>query len=190
MKLLPPPGPERTRQLLALAVLVVVLAVVGWYFYGPGTGPQTVRPLTASNSTTPAGLSRPVGPAGLPTPLKLASLGDGNEPETNGMTRNPFRFGQPPPPPAPKYVASPPGPPPPPPGPPPVPDVPLRLVLLETLPGNVKTATLRDTNTSALVSGQEGQVLDGRYRLVKIGLESVVVSYLDGSGRKTLPLDR
>ena len=84
----------------------------------------------------------------------------------------------------------PPPPPPPPPGPPPVPDIPLQLVLLETLPGGQKTATVRDTTTSALFSGLEGQVLDGRYRLVKIGLESVVVSYLDDSGRKTLPLGR
>jgi hypothetical protein len=66
--------------------------------------------------------------------------------------------------------------------------VPLQLVALATLPGNVRTATLRDTGTSTLVIGQEGQVLDGRYRLVKIGLESVIVSYLDGSGRRTLAL--
>jgi hypothetical protein len=66
--------------------------------------------------------------------------------------------------------------------------VPLQLVALATLPGNVRTATLRDTGTSTLVIGLEGQVLDGRYRLVKIGLESVIVSYLDGSGRRTLAL--
>ena len=187
MKVLPPPGPARTRQLALLAALVV-LGGVAWYLFGGG--PQTAPPVTASNSpTVAAGVAKAAGPIGLPAPLKLAALGASSDPEGE-VTRNPFRFGQPPPPPPPKYVPPPPAPPPPPPGPPPVPDIPLQLVLLETLPGNVKTATVRDTGSSALFAGQEGQVLDGRYRLLKIGLESVVVSYLDGSGQKTLPLAR
>ena len=187
MKVLPPPGPARTRQLTLLAVLAAV-AGMAWYLFG-GTG-QTALPVTASNSPTAAtGAAKAAGPIGLPEPLKLAALGTTLDPEGEAA-RNPFRFGQPPPPPPPKYVAPPPAPPPPPPGPPPVPDIPLQLVLLETLPGNVRTATVRDTVSSSLFSGLEGQVLDGRYRLVKIGLESVVVSYLDGSGQKTLPLAR
>jgi hypothetical protein len=187
MKLLPPPGPERTRQLTLLAVLVVV-GGVAWYWFGGGN--QTAPPVTASNSpTATTGANKTAAPIGLPAPLKLAALGGSGDPET-GTARNPFRFGQPPAPPPPKYVAPPPAPLPPPPGPPAAPDIPLQLVLLETLPGNVRTATVRDTTSSALFSGLEGQVLDGRYRLVKIGLESVVVSFLDGSGQKTLPLAR
>jgi len=187
MKLLPPRGPARTRQLTLLAVLVAV-GLMAWYLFGGGS--QTAPPVTASNSPTAApGVAKAAGPLGLPEPLKLAALGAGGDPEGE-TARNPFRFGQPPAPPPPKYVAPPPAPPPPPPGPPPPPDIPLQLVLLETLPGNVRTATVRDTASSALFSAQEGQVLDGRYRLVKIGLESVVVSYLDGSGQKTLPLAR
>jgi hypothetical protein len=189
MKLLPPPGPDRTRQLTALAVLAAV-GGLAWYLFGGGS--QTAPPATASNSpTTATAAGKAAGPVGLPEPLKLAALGASGDPEGEAQ-RNPFRFGQPPPPPAPKYVPPPAaiGPPPLPPGPPPAPDIPLQLVLLETLPGNVRTAMVRDTASSALFSGQEGQVLDGRYRLVKIGLESVVVSYLDGSGQKTLPLAR
>jgi hypothetical protein len=188
MKVLPPPGPARTRQLTLLAVLVVI-GGVAWYWAGGGS--QTAPPVTASNPPTAAtkGATKAAAAVGLPEPLKLAALGASGDPETETV-RNPFRFGQPPAPPPPKYVAPPPAPPPPPPGPPPVPDIPLQLVLLETLPGNVRTATVRDTASSALFSGLEGQVLDGRYRLVKIGLESVVVSYLDGSGQKTLPLAR
>ena len=187
MKLLPPPGPERTRQLTLLAVLVVV-GGLAWYWFGGGN--QTAPPVAASNSPTAAtGAAKAAGLLGLPEPLKLAALGTSGDPEGEAP-RNPFRFGQPPAPPPPKYVAPPPAPPPPPPGPPPAPDIPLQLVLLETLPGNVRTATVRDTASSALFSGQEGQVLDGRFRLVKIGLESVVVSFLDGSGQKTLPLAR
>ena len=35
---------------------------------------------------------------------------------------------------------------------------------------------------------REGEIVDGRYRLVKVGLTSVVVEHLDGRGRTTLPL--
>jgi hypothetical protein len=187
MKVLPPPGPARRHQLTLLAA-VVVAGGVAWYLFGDGS--QTAPTVTASNPPTAAtGAAKAAGPIGLPEPLRLATLGTSGDAE-DGTARNPFRFGQPPAPPPPKYVIPPPAPPPPPPGPPPVPDIPLQLVLLETLPGNVRTATVRDTASSALFSGLEGQVLDGRYRLVKIGLESIVVSYLDGSGQKTLPLAR
>jgi hypothetical protein len=72
-----------------------------------------------------------------------------------------------------------------------VPEIPLQLILLETLPGNVRTASFKDTATSAVVGpALEGQVVDGRYRLLKIGLESVVIAYLDGTGQRTLPLGR
>lgn len=189
MKILPPPGPARTRQVTALGALVVALAVVAWYMYG---GAPTVSAPSASNSTSTApasgGQARPGGRIGLPEALKLAALDHSGESEAEGLTRNPFRFGQPPAPPPPPYVPPPPPPPPGPPPPPPIPDIPLQLVGLETWPGDVKMATVRDTGTAAVFTGTEGQVLDGRYRLVKVGLESVVVSWLDGSGRKTLPL--
>ena len=189
MKILPPPGPARTRQLTTLSVAVVALAFVAWYLYG---GAPTAAPAPTSNSTStgsgPGGQAMPGGRIGLPEPLKLPALDHSDESASEGLTRNPFRFGQPPPPPTPVYVAPPPPPPPPPPGPPPIPDIPLQLVGLETMPGDVRMATMKDTGSTALFTGLEGQVIDGRYRLVKIGLESVVVSYLDGSGRKTLPL--
>ena len=40
MKLLPPPGPERRRQLMWLGLLAVVVAALAWYQFGrgPGTG--------------------------------------------------------------------------------------------------------------------------------------------------------
>ena len=36
--------------------------------------------------------------------------------------------------------------------------------------------------------GREGDIIDGRYRLVRIGVESVVMEYLDGRGRTTIRL--
>ena len=48
--------------------------------------------------------------------------------------------------------------------------------------------TLRDPATNVLYQAFEGDIVDGRYRVVKVGLESVVLSYLDGSGQRTLAL--
>ena len=36
-----------------------------------------------------------------------------------------------------------------------------------------------------VVMAREGDEVDGRYRLVKVGLESIVMSYLDGQGQQT-----
>ena len=34
--------------------------------------------------------------------------------------------------------------------------------------------------------GREGEVIEGRYRIVKIGVESIELTYLDGRGRQTI----
>jgi hypothetical protein len=36
--------------------------------------------------------------------------------------------------------------------------------------------------------GKEGESILGQYRIVKIGVESVVMEYLDGRGRQTIPM--
>jgi hypothetical protein len=36
--------------------------------------------------------------------------------------------------------------------------------------------------------GREGDIILGQYRIVHIGVESVVLEYLDGRGRQTIPL--
>jgi hypothetical protein len=38
-------------------------------------------------------------------------------------------------------------------------------------------------------SGREGEVIEGRFRVVRIGVESAVLEYTDGRGRTTLPLN-
>ena len=37
-------------------------------------------------------------------------------------------------------------------------------------------------------TGKEGDVLEGRYRLLRIGPDSVDLAYLDGRGRRPIPL--
>jgi hypothetical protein len=34
--------------------------------------------------------------------------------------------------------------------------------------------------------GREGDVVEGRYRIVRIGVESIELAYLDGRGRQTI----
>ena len=38
--------------------------------------------------------------------------------------------------------------------------------------------------------GREGDIIEGRYRIVKIDVESVDIAYLDGRGQKRMPPDR
>ena len=36
--------------------------------------------------------------------------------------------------------------------------------------------------------GKEGDIIDGRYRILKIGTESIEMAYPDGRGRQTIRL--
>ena len=117
--------------------------------------------------------------------------------QPDDAARNPFRFYVKPPPPAPpppKPVAPPPlvrvpqpaDPdyvPPPPPPPPPIP-----LKFIGTMEqGGRKVAIFSDGRGLPLY-GKEGEPILGQYRIVRIGVESVVMEYLDGKGRQTIPM--
>jgi hypothetical protein len=183
MQLLPPPGPQRTRQLVLLGGLLVVVVWLGWSQFG-GTSPA-IPPDQASNPQTVA----PGAPLGaLPEPLRLASLAD--EGAETSTSRNPFGFGQPPAPPLPPLPpprpVTPPTPPPAQPqGPPPIP---LELVGMWQMEDGRRFVSLRDPVTKATMQAYEGAIVDGRYRLVTIGERSVVMTYLDGAGQRTIPL--
>jgi hypothetical protein len=115
-------------------------------------------------------------------------------PEPDDAARNPFRFyvKPPPPPPPPRPIVTAP-PPPPPPGlgdkdyvPPPPPPIPLKFIgTLEQ--GNKKVAIFSDGKGLPLY-GHEGESILGQYKIVKIGVESVVMEYNDGRGRQTIPM--
>ena len=77
--------------------------------------------------------------------------------------------------------------PPPPTGPPPLPQIPLKFIGVVERANGVKWAVLSD-GKSAPQHGKEGDVIDGRYKIVKIGTESVELSYLDGRGKQTVRL--
>ena len=172
-------------------VMVLLLIATAWWGYRQFV-PADNAPV-ASNGVNSGATAGPVIAAkSLPSAVRLDKL----EPveAKPSADRNPFRFGAPPPPPPPPpprpvVVAAPPsppvvqGPPPPPPGPPPIP---LKFVGVMQQPNGVKIASLSDGR--GMLLGREGDVLDGRYRIVRIGIESIVMEYVDGKGRQTIPL--
>ena len=105
------------------------------------------------------------------------------------VSRNPFRFQQRAvpavrrPAPRPEVVA-----PPVPTGPPPPPPITLRFIgLIEAPPRTGRVALLSD-GRGGLMSGREGDTVDGRYRMLRVGIDSIEMAYVDGRGRQTIRL--
>lgn len=71
-------------------------------------------------------------------------------------------------------------------GPPPPPPIPLRYVGYAETPGSGRVAALSDGRFT--YHGREGDVIEGRWRVVQIGVESLVIERVDGTGRQTLRL--
>ena len=177
-----------------LALLVIALTVFGWR-YGPwrtaaapgaaSNPPDAGRAPAAQTPAKPAAGSKPAAGPAIPEPVNLDKLEP--VPEAPDSGRNLFRFGTrplppaPPPPPPPTPVKVDPGPPPVT-GPPPI-DLEYKG-LLKTPAGTF--AQLRDPKSGAFYQAVEGQVLDGKYKVLKIGEQSVIVAYVDGSGPRTL----
>ena len=173
-----------SRPVVLLAMLGVLLVVV--VIARRGESPTSTDPRAAGGrqaATTASAKETPV------ADLRLDRL-KAEDTELGPTTRNPFQFKAKPAPPraeasapkAPVVVA----PPPVPQGPPPPPPIALKYIgVLETAQGRV--AIFRDTGGD-IVNGKEGDIIDGRYRLLKIGAESADLAYVDGRGRQTIRL--
>ena len=191
MKLAASSPAEQRRQLLLLGVLVLVALVV-WYT-SSGDAATEAPPSTSNPAVTP----QPVPPAGgrgaragnaLPEPVRLADLEP--VPEQTAASRNPFGFGfrpAPPPPPAPPPTPAPPPPPPPKPVVPTLPPIPVKFLGFVEDPARPGKVVALGVNGGVMVA-REGDLVDGRYRLVKVGLESIVMAYPDGRGQQTIRL--
>jgi hypothetical protein len=182
---------ERRRQLL-LGFLAIALAFIVYR-----TWTQTsAAPTSASNQRTAARGAAPVSSAGEqpagPSSLEVhvSALGQ-DRPKPARGERNPFRFKPkpaPPPPPAPVPVVLPPPAPVVPTGPPPPPPITLKFIgVFEQGEGKPKVAILSD-GVGPPMYGVEGQPVAGRYRILRIGAESIEMAYLDGRGRQTIRL--
>jgi hypothetical protein len=177
-------GPKRRQQIL-LGVLVGVLAIVG---YRALTGPSAV-PLPASNGQGAAASRRaPAAPPSAPD-VHLDAL-EAERPTPVETRRDLFRFKPKAPPPSKAAesgpVAAAPAVPAPPPGPPPPPPIPYKFVGL--VEGQAKRIAVLSDGRSAPVYGREGDIIEGRFRILKIGVESIEMEYIDGRGRQTIRL--
>jgi hypothetical protein len=178
-------GTERRKQVL-FGALIALLVVAGFVAFRGGTS-TSASPQPASNQPgTPA--ARTTGARADAPDVHLEALSD-DRPKPSATVRNLFRFKPKPPPPAPPPpvmvappVAAPTGPPPPPPPPP----IPYKFIGFVDSPGK-KIAVLSD-GRSVPLHGREGDIIEGRYRIVRIGAESIEMEYLDGRGRQTLRL--
>ena len=179
---------ERRKPLLlaGLAVVLVVVTYRGW------TGMSEV-PLPSSNEggQAAAGTSRrSTTTVAVATPdVHLKGLG-AERPKPTEVGRNLFRFKPkpPPPPPPPPAVVRPvapvlPGGPPPPAPPPPIA---LKFIgIVEGTERQQKIAVLIDGQHNVFY-GHEGATIEGRFRILRIGAESIEMAYLDGRGRQTI----
>jgi hypothetical protein len=178
-------APQRTRGWL-LGVLAIVLVALVAYQMWPQPSPVEVAATPGASSPRQGAARQELDPAELK--VKLDAL-VAKRPEVDEANRNPFRFRPPPPPPPPPVSPqsakpSVPTGPPPEPLPPPIPPIPLKFMGTVEKPG-LMLAALTDCKGYAYAA-REGEVVDGRYRVVKIQVESVILEYSNGTGRTTV----
>ena len=183
---------QRTRW-IQLGFLGVVLLAVVYFVLMPALSSPVVPagPVAAAG----AGGRTAAKPAPRPIDVRLDALGKAVAAEDpDAARRNPFRMGAATaPPPAEGTMASrtqaPPVAPVPmaPVGPPPPPPIPYRFIgVLSGVPGQGRIAVLTDGKT--VVHGKVNDVIEGRYRIVQIGEESLQIEHYDGRGRQTIRL--
>jgi hypothetical protein len=180
-------GRERRTQLM-LGALVVVLGAAAAYRLWPGTAANA----PAASATRGAARTSGGGAQELAPDVHLEAL-DRKRPKPGDADRNLFRFqSKPAPPPSrpPAPVATRPAEPPAPPvpiGPPPAPPIPFKFIGILEVPGQArKVAILSDSR--GVYHGREGDIIEGRYRILKIGTESIEMAEVDGRGRQTIRL--
>jgi hypothetical protein len=183
--------PVDRRQLLLGGVGAIVLVIAAWTFWpSAATAPVTAAPKTAARGARAASADTTPEPVAA---VKLKELMLARD-EPGEAARNPFRFQPkvvaPPPRPVvtqPPVIDTTPRPPAPPPGPPPAPPIPLKFIGILERQNGVKWAVLTDGKGSPMY-GKDGDIIDGRYVIVKIGTESIEMTHADGRGRQVIRL--
>jgi hypothetical protein len=171
---------------MLLVLLVVLLGAVAYRLWPRATtgGQSTAAHVRGAARSQP-------GPPVMRVPdVRLEALNEERSKPTE-VDRDLFQFKPkpaPPPPPAPPAKPAPAAPtgPPPPPQPPPIA---LKFIgIWELTEQKKKIAVLSDGKGGVPIYGSEGEVIEGRYRILKIGAESIEMAYLDGRGRQTIRL--
>jgi hypothetical protein len=177
-------GPR--RQFIILGLLLVTLA--GLIVYNLDGSEKAAPPVVSSNPPRPTrGRQQPATTA-EELDLRIETLSQA-KPAPEESDRNPFRFRPAAPPPQASRtlpeVEAPveKGPEPPPPPPP----IPLKFIGVFEAARVGKVAALKDER--GVYHAREGEIVVGQYRVVRIGVESIVLEYADGrGGRQTIRL--
>ena len=192
-------GTERRRQIVLTLVALVLALVVYQAWPRTSAAPNPSSNDTRATATTGAArgaAANAANPPGTPQSpdVHLEAL-EAERPKPAPADRNLFRFKPKAPPPPPPTTTKPStgsvpvtqvptGPPPPPPAPP----ITLKFIgIADPGGGRAKIAVLTD-GLGPPIAAAEGSVVFGRYRILKIGVESIEMAYLDGRGRQTIRL--
>ena len=173
--------------------LVLVFAIVKlWPGGGTSAPPASSSNRAAGNAAAARAPQTPRVPG--PPDVHLDAL-NSERTRPEAAERNLFRFRQKaPPPPAPSaarpaqpqpaapVIAS--GPPP----PPPLAPIALKFIGIVEAPSQGEKIAILSDGRNAPLYGKEGAIIEGRYRILKIGVESVELAYADGRGRQTIRL--
>jgi len=180
---------ERRRQLLLAAVVLALAGAI--YYVWPATPSVDASPSSNKSRQTPAKTGQS-GPAAVAAPdVHLAEL-DEERAKPGTIERNLFRF----------KTKPPPAPPPTPPrstapavavpvtpsGPAPPPPIALKFIGIVEVTAKAQKIAILSDGRNAPFYGREGDIIEGRYRILKIGVESVELAYVDGRGRQTIRL--
>jgi len=174
----------KTRQMWMLVVALAVLGGVITYQFSP--------------FDTAGGVAAPSNPREAtkrtPERMQVADVDlDRLKPAADTLhtpQRDPFGF-RPKPAPPPPPVNKNPQPavfvPPQPPAPPPVRPIPLKYLGFAQGASGVRIAVLHDGSVHPPMTGKQGDVIDGQYRLLRVDVNEVEMAYLDGTGRRRIP---
>ena len=175
-----------TSSRRVLLILAVVLIVGGAFVFlssppAPVDGGTTLRPGSGGQTSSQG---NPVGD------VKLESL-ERRDDANATPSRDVFQFEE-------RRVAAPPPqalprqpveqPPPVPTGPPPPPPIPLRFIGYLDQAGQAPRVAVLSDGRGNVFNGKEGDVIEGRYRVLRIGNDSADLIYVDGRGRQTIRL--
>ena len=182
---------RRARRQLLVGLLAVVLVGAAVYLWWPAAPSGTSTAASNPGTGHPPAPRQAAGAAPV-VDVHLEALKT-ERPTPGDAERNLFRF-------QPKAAPAPPRPPAPPPSPAPPPPntqapaqgsglapITLKFFGVVARPGQPKIAALSD-GAGHTFYGREGDIIEGRYRIVRIGEESIEMSYPDGRGRQTIRL--
>ena len=181
-----------SRRTLAIGAVGAVLLVAAMMARDNDPVDTTGAPVRPGARPAPAPGEMPV------VDLKLELL-KRPRPELEDAERNLFRFearpapappappgparGQPPPAATggPPVIAAPSGPPPPPP-------IPVRFIGLVDAPSQAGRVAILSDGRGNTFTGKEGDIIEGRYKVLKLSQDAIELAYIDGRGRQTIRL--